>query len=227
MIYLGDIAEDATVSFCWSSNDGSGGSITRATNGTIKVRRHGDGTDCTGTSVTDTEDTPNTGIHECKINTGDNDNYTIGYDYTVWLDGAVIDGETVNASLANFSIENRFTNVQKISGDAPADIGDAVWDEALSGHVTAGTAGKYLGDLGGGVGAITATYTVYEDDGTTPLPGVDVWVTSDIAGSLKVAGVQVSDASGETEWQLDAGTYYFWRQLAAWNFTNPDTETVS
>jgi hypothetical protein len=40
-------------------------------------------------------------------------------------------------------------------GDVPstASIADAVWDEALSGHTTAGTAGKQLGDLSSGGGA--------------------------------------------------------------------------
>ena len=118
MRYLGDIAEDATISFCWSTVDGYGASITRSTNGTIKVRRHDDGTDCTGTSVTDTEDTPDTGLHECKIATADNANFTPSNDYTIWLDGAVVDGHTVNAVLATFSIENRVGNITKINGNA-------------------------------------------------------------------------------------------------------------
>ena len=37
MLYLGDYAEDETVYFQWGSNDGGGGSITRATNGTVQV----------------------------------------------------------------------------------------------------------------------------------------------------------------------------------------------
>lgn len=35
-----------------------------------------------------------------------------------------------------------------ISGDAVAEIADGVWDEALSGHAGAGTAGKALSDAG-------------------------------------------------------------------------------
>ncbi|MHA1809344.1 MAG: hypothetical protein ACTSYH_03425 [Candidatus Heimdallarchaeaceae archaeon] len=117
--YLGDFVEDTEVVFHWSSFDSNGASITRSTNGTIKVRRD-DGTDCTGTSVTDTEDTPDTGIHECKINTGDNSNFAIGYDYTVWLDGATIDSQTVNSTLACFSIQNRVVDIGRISGDTTA-----------------------------------------------------------------------------------------------------------
>jgi len=35
--YLGDYAEDSVLDFMWDTNDGNGGSITRATNGTINV----------------------------------------------------------------------------------------------------------------------------------------------------------------------------------------------
>jgi len=54
-MYLGDYEAGETVPFCWNSNDGDGASATRSTNGSIKVIRD-DNTDCTGTSVTDSED---------------------------------------------------------------------------------------------------------------------------------------------------------------------------
>jgi len=141
-MYLGDFPEDAEVVFYWNTNDGDGASITRATNGTIKVRRD-DGTDCTGTSITDTEDTPDVGIHQCKVATSDSANFAIGYDYVVWLDGAVIDGETVNAALAHFSIENRFVEVDvtKLGGAAQSatdlkDFADTGYNPAT--HKVAG-----------------------------------------------------------------------------------------
>lgn len=115
--YLGDLAEDQSVTFAWNTFDAGGASVTRATDGTVKVRRD-DGTDCTGSSVTDSEDTPDTGIHEITINTSDSANFAVGYDYTVWVDGAVVDGQIVNAALATFSIENRFTNINEINRNA-------------------------------------------------------------------------------------------------------------
>ncbi len=120
--YLGDIIEDATISFAWNTFDAAGASITRATNGTIFVRRQDDGTDATGTAVTDTEDTPDTGLHECVIDTSDNANFTPANDYVVWLDGAVIDGQTVNAVLATFSIANRSVGVPVALDAGPATI---------------------------------------------------------------------------------------------------------
>jgi len=106
--YLGDFKEDSTVCFCWDTNDKNGASITRGTNGTIKVYKD-DGTAESTAGVTDTEDFDGlTGVHNCKIVLSADAFYVKGHDYSVVLVGAVIDGETANASLAAFSIENRF-----------------------------------------------------------------------------------------------------------------------
>lgn len=107
-MYLGDYKEDSTLYFCWNTNDKNGASITRATNGIIKVYKD----DSTGEStagITDTEDFDGlTGVHNCKIDLSSDAFYAKGHDYLVVLAGATIDGETVNAVLAMFSIENRF-----------------------------------------------------------------------------------------------------------------------
>ena len=59
--------------------------------------------------ITDTEDFDSlTGIHNCKIDLSSDTFYSKGHDYSVVLAGATIDGESVNAILAMFSIENRF-----------------------------------------------------------------------------------------------------------------------
>jgi len=77
-----------------------------------------------------------------------------------------------------------------------------------------------------GPGAITFTYTLTNSDGGAPIPGADVWASTDITGNYIVAS-GVTDASGEVIFYLDAGTYYIWRQLAGWDFVNPDTEVVA
>ncbi len=53
--YLGDFKEDSTVYFCWDTNDKSGASITRATDGTIKVYKDDGTSEGTG-GITDIED---------------------------------------------------------------------------------------------------------------------------------------------------------------------------
>lgn len=106
--YLGDYKEDAILYFCWDTNDKNGASITRATNGTVKVYKD-DGTTESTAGVIDTEDFDSvTGVHNCKIDLSADAFYVADHDYSVVLVGATIDGETVNAVLATFSIENRF-----------------------------------------------------------------------------------------------------------------------
>jgi len=123
MLYLGDFLEDATIPFLWSTNAAAGGSVDRATDGTIKVERD-DGTDCTGTSITDSEGDPDTGLHRGSCDSSDNANFATNHFYFIWVDGAGIDGETVNGYLACFSIEyaglNKQVDVVKISNDEAA-----------------------------------------------------------------------------------------------------------
>jgi len=108
--YLGDVAANSIVTFTWSTNDGSGGSITRSTDGTIQVYKDSSATQ-TVEGVTDTEDFDSlTGVHHCAVNTAINTTfYATGSDFHVVLNGSVIDTQTVNASLAQFSVENRYT----------------------------------------------------------------------------------------------------------------------
>lgn len=266
MMYLGDYAEDETVYFMWSSNDAGGGSVTRATNGTISVYKDNSTTQTT-TGVTDTEDFDSlTGIHHVAIVTTDAF-YTTATDFMVVLSAATIDGETVNAVLAHFSIQNRYMRgTDSANTTTPPTVGaiaDQVWDEALSGHATAGTTGKALSDAGAagdpwstalpgsysageagyiigtyidqaissmnsspGAGAITFVYTLTSSVDSSPIEDADVWATSNSDGTGLLASGR-TNASGEVTFYLDAGTVYIWRQKPGWNFTNPDTETVS
>lgn len=77
-----------------------------------------------------------------------------------------------------------------------------------------------------GAGAVTWTYTLTNSENGNPIAGADVWVTSDLAGTDILAS-GVTNASGVVTFYLDVGTVYVWRQLAGFNFTNPDQETVS
>jgi hypothetical protein len=93
-----------------------------------------------------------------------------------------------------------------------AAVADAVWDEALSGHTTSGTAGKALGDLSVGsvAGPGATTWVVEIDDGVNPIQGAALWVATDAAGANVVAGPLVTDSFGDASFLLDAGTYYVW-----------------
>jgi len=117
--YLGDFAEDETVHFIWASNDAAGGSVTRATDGTVSVYKD-NGTTQSTQGVTDTEDFDSTtGIHVCTIDLSSDAFYAVGANYTVVVTGAVIDSQTVNAPIAHFSIQNRTWNQYIWSYDSP------------------------------------------------------------------------------------------------------------
>lgn len=113
-----------------------------------------------------------------------------------------------------------------------AAIADAVWDEVQSGHTSAGTFGKYLdaqvSGVGGAVGsgALECTWT-QKDSEEQPIDNVAVWITTDEAGTNVIAGTLYTDANGQVTFMLDAGTYYVWRELAGYNFTNPQEWSVS
>jgi len=107
----------------------------------------------------------------------------------------------------------------------------AVWQDFMV--VTANTWDSLFGTdyldvavIQQGGGAIAWTYTLTDADTGALLADVSVWVTSDSAGATVIASGTTND-SGVVTFYLDAGTYYFWRSRAGYNFTNPDTEIVA
>lgn len=81
-------------------------------------------------------------------------------------------------------------------------------------------------------GALPFTYTVTNVDGGAPIEGVEVWITTDLAG-VNIIWTGSTDALGKARDEadglpyLDPGVYYFWSQKSGMIFENPDTETVS
>ncbi len=92
-------------------------------------------------------------------------------------------------------------------------------DAQLSGTHGAGT-------WGGGSGSGSISWPITIDDGISPLDGVDVWVTTDSAGTNVVAR-GYTDTLGTVTFLLDAGPYYLWKQLSGYTFINPEGITVS
>lgn len=78
-----------------------------------------------------------------------------------------------------------------------------------------------------GSGAISYVVTVTQPDGTTPISGCSVWITTDSGGSNTIAGPLYTNTSGNATFLLAAGSYYLWRTIPGWNFTNPTSITVS
>lgn len=80
-------------------------------------------------------------------------------------------------------------------------------------------------------GAVSYTYTVNDTVTFNPIPGVEVWITTDVAGNNVVWNGYTDtfgiarDESGALP-LLDPGTYQFWNKKPGYSFANPDVETV-
>src|SRR3990172_11518859 len=114
MKHLGDFPVNGKVALLWNTNDQTGASITRSTDGTLKIfKAHATAaTWATERSslagVTQLEDFDATGMHSVYIDLSDNTDagfYAAGNEYQVAIVGAVVDTKTVNAVIAAFSIE--------------------------------------------------------------------------------------------------------------------------
>lgn len=77
-----------------------------------------------------------------------------------------------------------------------------------------------------GPGVLTCVWTQKDEEGT-PMLGVSVWITTDVAGTDVIAGVLITNASGNATFMLDADIYYVWRQKSGYTFTNPQEWSIS
>lgn len=81
-------------------------------------------------------------------------------------------------------------------------------------------------------GAVNFTYTVTNGQTLLPEPNVDIWISTDEAGT-NVVWRGCTDVFGiardvlDQLPALDPGGYYFWRQKSGFTIVNPDMETVS
>jgi len=110
-MYLGDFKTGGTHYFSFSTNNKSGGKATYS-GGSVKVFKDDVNAGVTAgvTVVKDFGNPAMTGVHNVKLVLTDAF-YAAGHDYTVALTEATIDGETVNAVIAEFSIQNRINSL--------------------------------------------------------------------------------------------------------------------
>ena len=174
MRYLGNIAVGQTVHFLFATNDSDGAAVAPSTAGTVSVYKN-DGTSETTTGVTYTTSFDGlVGINRVSIDTSDGF-YATGCDYTVVLDGAVIDGQTVNAVLAAFSIAHRYPTPDD-NADALLDQADGIETDTTLRHALRVMAAVLAGKVSG-AGSGTENFTGL--DGST----TRVQVATDAAGN--------------------------------------------
>jgi hypothetical protein len=110
--YIGDFVVNSTVRYFFATNASTGASVNRTTAGSVRVYKNTSVTERTSTAgITDSSafDTV-TGLNALSIDLSDNTDvgfYAAGNDYVVVLFGAVVDSQTVNVPLFQFSIQNR------------------------------------------------------------------------------------------------------------------------
>ncbi len=128
----------------------------------------------------------------------------------------------VNESLVSITTDIDSVKTNQTVVEGKVDVIDGIVDDIL--EDTSTTLPAAIAASSGGSGSTPKTYTV--TDGTNPIAGVYVWVTTDIAGTNIIAS-GVTDDVGEVIFFLDSGTtYYLWRKKTGYAFTNPDVQTA-
>lgn len=205
MEYIGDFNTGATVRGMWNSNAVAGGSVTRATNGSIRIYKNNSTTERSSSAgITDTEDFDSlTGVHHVNIDLSDNTDsgfYAAGNDYFVVLQGATIDGQSINAYLFCFSIENRNIKANVTQFNGTNGTFSSGRPEVNTTHV-AGTS-QTARDIG-------ASVLISSGTGTGQLSVASGVIQSDIAkcgGSTVAAGAIPNVAAGSTGGLILIGT---------------------
>ncbi len=104
------------------------------------------------------------------------------------------------------------SGVTGFNDPAASAIAGAVWDEGLSGHLSAGSTGEALDAASNaniaGPGALTKTISLSASG--DPLQGASVWLATDAGGSNVIAGPLTTDSFGVVTVLVDIGTYYVW-----------------
>lgn len=192
--YIGDFVVNSTVRYFFGTNASAGASVNRTTAGSIRVYKNTSVTERTSTAgITDTSGFDSvTGLNALSIDLSNNTDagfYAAGNDYVVVLFGAVVDTQTVNVPLFQFSIENRSPAL--IMRNA---IADSVWDEPYNEHTTAQTFGKLMDILRKAnyvtEGTVTSAISPTVDSFSTNIVALDntynnqtvLFVSGDLAG---------------------------------------------
>lgn len=189
-MYLGDFAANAVVNFAFTTHSGAGAAVAPVSAfeaADLKIYKGNSTTErssSAGVTMTSPFDAI-IGLHHVSIDTSNNTDagfWAAGNDYIVVLSpDETVDGQAVVRVVGQFSVENR--NI----------IADAVWDEVLSGHVGAGSAGKALSDmLSSGVllkdGAISSsTFEVDAIDANALAPDAVADIQSGLATASALA----------------------------------------
>ena len=105
----------------------------------------------------------------------------------------------LTASNLDATVSSRLASASYSAPPASSAIADAVWDEALSGHTTAGTAGKALSDAGSAGdpwSAAVRTLTQTAAQAASAIDGTEITLYRDATNTFNLTGL--SDFTGYT-----------------------------
>jgi hypothetical protein len=117
-------------------------------------------------------------------------------------------GTATNVTTVN-GLANDVITAASIASGADGEIADAVWDEALSGHSTAGTSGKALTDASAATNPwdlLVADYTITGSFGKLIGTDLDATVSSRAPATTAPDNKIVTDSSGRVQVQSGTGT---------------------
>jgi len=128
-INIGDVAANSAVQISFNTYNSSGASANRTTAGTVKIYKDGSTTERTSTAgIVDNGTTGYdsiTGLNLVTIDLSDNTDagfYAAGHNYHVMVSGAVVDSQTVNPWIGEFSIQNRPVYVSPGTGTGQINL---------------------------------------------------------------------------------------------------------
>jgi hypothetical protein len=228
--YQGDYLDGKTVHGKWNSFAVAGESITRATDGQVRVYKN-NSTSYTTTGVTDTEDFNSlTGVHHFAIDTSASTSfYTPAADYQVVLAGATIDGKTINAEVASFSLRNRSNatiidrntaQASTVTSTILASASNFTNDDALNGAIV-----SFINGTGKGQSTNVTDFSNASD--TAVHPTVAAAATTTTIYEILPFGMNGAavDANGRVDVIKIAGTTQTARDLGASVLLSPGTGT--
>ena len=148
------------------------------------------------------------------------------------LDTQLAVADTINAKLGSITgsgdntILGLILALAKSDAATPSDIGGTYDPSTDSLQAVRDRGDAEWTGSGDGDGEFTVSLTI-KDSSNNPVPDCDVVISSGSAGSTSgriTSGT--TNVSGVISFELDAGTYYVWRQRAGYSFTNPVTLVV-
>lgn len=157
MNYCGNLTEDQTIDWKFSTVDTDNAPITLDGSPAVSIYKANDATQSTAGVTLSVDFDGVTGLHHVRIDTSADAFYAVGNDYQAVITSGTVDGISVVGSvLFTFSIENRFmeADVTKIGGDAQSatdlkDFADAGYDPStnkVQGVVLVDTLTTYTGN---------------------------------------------------------------------------------